>query len=177
MACKCKNRPCSCEDKGIHAAPPCGQGTVDCPGAEQCAEVFSAGCISYVGDSIVDIGINKGDRMDSILQRIALYLTNPGCIQPTSLCQSVLDLQSIYISPTIIKVGWLPSQTATQYTVEYKTSTGTVWFSNPSLLPTLAPTYTIGGLDPDTEYYIRVRTTCSSGICYSVTISVNTLSA
>jgi len=74
--------PCGCGDTGLTTPPPCGTGTNECPTPDLCPETFCAGCVVYCGDSIVDVGINQGDRMDVIMQRLALFLTNPGCITP-----------------------------------------------------------------------------------------------
>jgi len=78
------NVPCGCDDVGFSSPPPCGTGTPECPTPDPCPETFCAGCVVYCGDSIVDMGINKGDRMDVIIQMLSLYLTNPGCITPVT---------------------------------------------------------------------------------------------
>lgn len=175
--CKCKKDTCACASNALPIAPPCGQGTVDCPDQEACSETFSAGCIVYTGDSIVDLGINKGDRVDNIIQRLAMMITNPGCIEPTSLCQASLNLRSTYIYPTIIQLAWDSNISATQYNIEYKLASDTVWIQSAAILPGAYPIASIGNLSPDEEYYIRVKSTCASGICYSLTISVTTLEA
>jgi len=175
--CKCKSTPCSCADKAIPVAPPCDQGTVDCPDAEPCGEVFAAECIVYTGDTIVDVDIQKYDRLDSIIQRLVLMITNPACISPLTTCQSVVDLESSYIGPSIIKVKWLASPTATSYRVEYSVAGSGTWFSLPAILPTQPLIGSIGGLATETEYYIRVISLCPASVeCTSVTISVTTLS-
>jgi len=74
--------PCGCDDGSLKTPPPCNTGTPECPSPDLCPETFCAGCVVYCGDSIVDLGINQGDRMDVIMQRLALFLTNPGCITP-----------------------------------------------------------------------------------------------
>jgi len=74
--------PCGCEDEHLTTPPPCETGTEECPSPDPCPETFCAGCVVYCGDSIVDLGINQGDRMDVIMQRLALFLTNPSCITP-----------------------------------------------------------------------------------------------
>lgn len=74
--------PCGCGDTGLTTPPPCTTGTPACPTPDPCPETFCAGCVVYCGDGIIDLGINQGDRMDVIMQRLALFLTNPGCIAP-----------------------------------------------------------------------------------------------
>lgn len=83
MSKKCNHSvPCGCGDEGLTTPTSCATGTPECPSPDPCPETFCAGCVVYCGDSIVDVGINQGDRMDVIMQRLALFLTNPGCITP-----------------------------------------------------------------------------------------------
>lgn len=83
MSGKCNhNVPCGCDDIGLTTQPSCNIGTPECPTPDPCPETFCAGCVVYCGDSIIDVGINKGDRLDVILQRISMFLTNPNCITP-----------------------------------------------------------------------------------------------
>jgi len=75
--------PCGCDDVGLTTNPPCASGTPECPTPDLCPETFCAGCVVYCGDSILDLGINQGDRMDKVLQILTLAATDPGCIIPT----------------------------------------------------------------------------------------------
>lgn len=174
--CNCKKKPCGCEDQGLTTNTPCAQDTPDCPNPDPCAETFSDQCVVHMPDGIVDIGIVAGERLNVTLQRLALILTNPGCIMPGSTCLSVLNLRSVKITSTTVKVAWNPSDTVDAgYIVEYKEASAMSWTANPMVLPSTNPTDTIGGLLPDTEYDIRVSTLCTMGSCYSVTIRVKTV--
>lgn len=83
MSKNCEHKvPCGCGDQPLTTPPPCNTGTPECPTPDPCPETFCAGCVVYCGDTIVDLGINQGDRMDVITQMLSLYLTNPGCITP-----------------------------------------------------------------------------------------------
>src|SRR5690606_12368104 len=62
-----------------------------CDNPDPCSETFCAECLVYCGETIVDLGIEKGERMDVILQRLTLFLTNPDCITPV-LTGSVTNL-------------------------------------------------------------------------------------
>ena len=87
MSKDCKHSiPCSCGDVGYTTPlpPPCEIGTEACPTPDPCGETFCAECIPYCGDTIVDLGITQGTRMDVVVQMLALYLTNPGCITPVN---------------------------------------------------------------------------------------------
>jgi hypothetical protein len=173
----CKTKKCGCEDQGLHTPTPCIHDTFECPNPDPCPETFSACCTIFDKDTIVDVGFNKGDSLCVILQKIALFLTNPTCANPNSTCKSALGLGSMITSPTTIKVGWSPNGTPTSYQVEYKKATDVTWSANP-VLPNTSFTDVIGGLAPNTTYYIRVNSICASGPvdsqCYSVTISVLT---
>ena len=172
---KCKTAKCGCEDQGLTTNTPCAQDTPECPNPDPCAETFSDECIVHTGDDILDIGIIQGERLAITLQRIALFLTNPACITPGSTCLSALNLHSVTITSTTVKVAWdLSSTVDSGYIVEYKESSSPTWLTNPLVLPTAFPTDTIGALLPGTSYDIRVSTLCTAGSCYSVTIRITT---
>ena len=168
--CSCKT-PCGCSDLPLRLCSPCTPTL--CGNGDPCAETFSAACVVYTGDTIVDLGIMKGQRLDSIIQLFALIATNPGCAYPTSPCQSVLGVQSTTLTATTIALKWLPVTTATSYQVEYRATTASSWTLNPVVPQSANPTNLIGGLLPNTSYYIRVKSICTSS-CYSLTILVTT---
>jgi hypothetical protein len=171
--CKCDSKNCGCADKAIPTAPPCGQGTADCPDPEPCAETFSAQCLIYLGDSLPQLGITQGDRMQDIIQRLGLWILSAGCIDPTASCQAVTNLYSTSISTSIVKLAWNASPSAISYTVQYSLDNIT-WFSyTPNITAT---TYTIGGLTTATDYYFRILTNCAvGGPCTSLVIQLTTL--
>jgi len=178
--CKCNKKYCGCSDAAKPVAPPCGQETPECPSPEPCAEHFSDECIIHTGDSIVDLGINQGDRLSVILQKLSLWITNPDCADQDA-CQGVVGLKSTYISETIIKLAWINNPYASYYNVEYKTAASSTWTTNPAVQPGANPIDTIMGLVGDQEYYIRVKVVCPpiapnpAEVCYSPIISVTTL--
>lgn len=175
--CKCDPADCGCADTAIPVAAPCGQGTVDCPTPEPCGETFSAECIVYTGDTIVDVDIKKGDRVDDIIQRLVQLIINPGCMNPAATCQSITDIHSTFIGPSIINIAWLASPNATSYTLQYRDASdpGNPWYARPSVGPTVL-TDSVGGLTSGVEYNFRVVTTCAVGSCTSLVISVTTIS-
>jgi hypothetical protein len=174
----CKTKKCGCEDKGLHTPTPCIHDTFNCPNPDPCAETFSACCVIFNRDSILDTGFNNGDNLCTILQKISLWLTNPVCANPASACQSPLGLYSDTVSPTTITVKWAAAGgTPGSYQVEYKKSTDLAW----SVLPAVPNTQLIqgiGALTSNTTYMIRVKAICDAGpvdtACYSVTILVTT---
>lgn len=169
----CKKKPCGCEDKGLTTPTPCVHDTFECPTPDPCSETFSDCCVVHNGDGIVDLGINQYDRMCDILQLLTLWITNPGCANPSSICRSVLGVHSIAVTPTTIKIGWTITGSPSAFQTEYKLSSAMSWTLNTAVGAT-ATTDTIGGLTPGGVYYIRVRSTCINGSCYSVTIQVTT---
>ena len=169
----CKSKKCGCLDTGLTTPSPCPHDNYVCPERPACPETFSDECLIHTGDSIVELGINQGDNMSTILQRLALWFTNPQCIDPDSVCRSVLNLNSTVITPTTIKVDWIITNTPTYCQVEYKLASSLSWTLNPSVLYPIS-TDTIGGLTPDSWYNVRVNSVCTVGQCYSVTILLKT---
>lgn len=188
--CKCEAKYCGCADKAQPVAPPCEQGTADCPDPEPCGETFSAECIVWTGDDIPQFGIKKGDRLDDIIQRFILWQLSPNCINPynntfpsdpLSTCVAVTGLRTDWISQSQVKLLWTSVIQANSYTVQYSTDAVT-WLSiitPPSTYTTTANFFTVSNLTPDTNYYFRIISNCSvAGTCnptYSVVIKVKTL--
>ena len=163
QSCGSITKTCGCTDTP-YTTPIASTCVTACP--PKCAEYYDAAC-TLIKDGIVDIGINAGDSMEAIVQRIVIYLTNQACLDTTS-----IPVKTNVITPLTIDLVWGAVAGATAYQVEYKTSTAVSW----TLLPSQTTTFvTIGGLTAATEYYIRVNTTTDEGTCYSVTISASTL--
>lgn len=165
--------PCGCSDMPLRLCAPCTPTL--CGNGDPCAETFSTACVVYTGDTIVDVGIVTGQRLDSIIQLFALLATNPGCIYPTAPCQSVLGLQSTVLSATSIGVKWFPVVNAISYQVSYRATTSLTWLVNPVVPASPNPIDSIGPLLPNTSYYIKVNTICGTFSCTSLTILVTTL--
>ena len=187
--CKCEPKYCGCADKAIPAAPPCGQGTADCPDPEPCAETFAAECIVYTGDSMPELGITKGDRMDKVIQALGMWILNPLCQQPyqgnfnnqvPNDCVGVIDVKTETITSSSITLSWDASPTAQTYTVAWAEvpppMTSLSWMSVTNLTSTVT---TVANLDPSTEYYFKVTTICDEGpptvYCESLVIKAKTL--
>jgi hypothetical protein len=109
MSKNCQHKvPCGCNDKPLVTNPlVCESGTPDCPAPEACPETFCDICLVHCTDNIVDVAFNKGDRYDVILQKIALFLTNPGCITPNT------SGQVGFVTITQGGSGYTPSVTTT----------------------------------------------------------------
>jgi hypothetical protein len=181
-SCKCESKYCGCADKAIPTAPPCGQGTADCPEPEPCSETFSAECIVWTGDDLPQFGIQKGDRLDDIIQRIILWQLTPGCINPydsqfpndpLNNCVAVTGLHTTQIAASYVKLVWTSSPTALNYTVVYKKVTDPTWTA---VTPNTTTNYfTVLNLAANTNYYFKIVTNCASGSCESLILELNTL--
>jgi len=80
MSCKkCASgtKVCGCKD-AAYTTPVAITCLPACP--PRCSEYMSAACI-VLSDGINDLGIHPGETLDSILQRIAMILTNPLCVE------------------------------------------------------------------------------------------------
>ena len=163
QSCGSITRTCGCTDTP-YTTPIASTCVTACP--PKCAEYYDAAC-TLIKDGIVDIGIQAGDSMESIVQRLVIYLTNEACLDTTA-----IPVKTNVITPLTIDLVWGAVTGATGYQVEYKVPSAVTW----TLLPVQTSTsVTIGGLIPATEYYIRVNTTTELDNCYSVTISASTL--
>lgn len=174
--CKCEAKYCGCADKAIPVSPPCGQGTAFCPDPEPCPETFSAECIVYTGDSLPQLGISKGDRLDDIIQRFGLWFLNQVCIDPsTATCASVTGLHTTLISTNQVNLSWTAVSNATSYTIVYSNDNGATW--NQIVPDSVNTFFSVTNLLPDTTYLFKVVTNCGTpGSCESLEIEVTTQS-
>jgi hypothetical protein len=169
----CKTKNCGCLDTGLTTPSPCSCNVAICCNPPACPETFNDCCIIHMGDPIVNLHINTGDALCTILQKLAIYITvNPTCIDPTNLCGSALNFQTTSITSSVVNLYWDPILSATSYRVEYSIAGSGVWIPT---LPITINTAAITGLTSNTEYYVRVLTGCL-GIydCTSVTLSFKT---
>lgn len=74
--CASGSKTCGCTDTA-YTTPVTSVCLPACP--PRCSEYMSAACI-VLSDGINDLGIHPGETLESILQRIALILTNPLCV-------------------------------------------------------------------------------------------------
>lgn len=163
--------PCGCNDTPFTTQPPCESGTPNCP-VEKCPETFCGECVIHCNDTIIDSGIENGDSMLTVLQRLTIAALDPTCIN-----LSPVGLKSEQITSSTIEISWLPRATAIDYTVEYKKPADVSW----TIMTPTTPSgnniekEVIGSLDSESDYHIRVMANDGSTTCYSVTILVKTL--
>jgi hypothetical protein len=139
-------------------------------------EKIDSACVFLKDYSIVDSGFPQNASLEQMLQMISLFMSNPGCINPASPCQSVPYVYPTHVTSSSIAIAWYASPTATSYQVEY-------WNINqltPTLLPfQFIPTPNVAvmvNLLANSTYFVKVNTLCAAGGCSSVTLRINTKS-
>jgi hypothetical protein len=91
----------------------------------------------------------------------------PPCTAPTGVAVSNISFASV-------TVNWTPVSAAVSYDLEYKLKSATVW----TVVNVAAPPFVLTGLNPATDYNVRVKTNCgfnTSG--YSSTVNFKTANA
>jgi hypothetical protein len=178
MSChKCKNTKCGCADQPFTIPANFSNDPTVCPeDSEQCTEVFKLECLCYDGMDIVELDIKQGDRLDSILHKLILAITAPGCANfgDDTACQSPINVTVTNLTQTTFSIEWDAVLAAVSYQVEIKEATSPTWLMNPAVT---APTVNdqIIGLTPDTVYDIRVHAICAATTCYSLNFRIKTL--
>lgn len=169
--CGCNTKPCNCSGDYLSSSPFCGV-IPACANPEKCSETFSTDCIVFTGDSVVDLGIPNGTRLTTLLQLLMKAIVDPGCVLPTAPCLSVLGFASTAISATTASFSWGQVGGTVNYQLQYALAGPMpTWIMNPVTSNTFD---TIGGLTPNTQYYVKVSTNCSANSCFSLTLLINT---
>ena len=176
---KCNpTRGCGCADSPDRT--PCSYS--DCSvGSERCSDVQCAECVSYcgtsfqVGNSTEVIKIETGDRLDSIIQKFALMISQGvGACTADDVHHAPYNVYATAITNAGVTILWNAESTDT-------TSIG-VW-ADPGtgyvLVDTVAPTVLqsiVTGLTPATDYKIKlISTDALAASCDSVELIVATL--
>ena len=162
--------PCGCGDHTLKTPASCVSAP-SCFNPEKCSETFSSECVLYMGDSIANLGINKGDSMTKVVQILLLAIQNIGCVDPASPCLSPVGFGSLSITQTTIGLIWGAVPGVLNYQVEYRLTNVGTWTLNPTTTNT---NDTIGGLTPNSTYYVRVSAVCGSSSCYSAVLTITT---
>ena len=154
-------------------APPCASSV-----AGNCMEYINAAC-SVMNDSILQYGIQKGDTVESVFQRLILAITNQGCVTASGPCYAPIPLQSTSTTNSTINLTWGAADPNSSgdagYEVQYKLVGSLLPFT---LLPLQSSTTaTITGLLAKNSYEVRVRSVYPDTLnsCFSVTIIVSTI--
>ena len=166
----CTNLPCGCADTS--QTMPCVYNDCRAKGAEKCEDLMCASCISYCADTFeASLGntilqIASGDRLDRILQRMVLFITNASCVD------SAPQLVSLgTITSTAVIVEWSGVPNAATVDVEYKLPSSGGWTTAASSLNTSTVSHEVTGLVANTMYQFRVM----NGSCSSVIVTGSTV--
>tara|TARA_R110002126_G_scaffold158322_4_gene305723 strand:- start:13336 stop:13818 length:483 start_codon:yes stop_codon:yes gene_type:complete len=81
MSCKkCKKTKCGCADKPYGIPTTFSNDPTVCPpDSEKCTEVFEAECICWPGPDICELDIKTGDRLDEVLEKLILTMSQVSC--------------------------------------------------------------------------------------------------
>jgi hypothetical protein len=185
MACTgCNNssNPCGCKDTGL--TTPCGY-TQCGVGNERCDDVQCAECVSYCGTSFQIespggiLKVESGERLDSILQKFALMIVNGvGPCTADNVHHAPYNLYAEGITNTTVSIVWDSiSSLSLGVNVFFDTvltPSGWVQANSLVIIPAVS-TFEITGLNPNTDYKIKLTSTDGSALCDSVEILVKTL--
>jgi hypothetical protein len=176
MSCNCQPKPCGCEDTKLVSPV-----TTECAISELCDEVVSFECVKYTGNDIYTIDIKKNERLDLVVKKLVLYLTNPNCFNPLATCQSIKNFNISNVKQTEATISYtVPGAPATITSTKLQWSTDPAFVTvtgSQSILVSATPKWTIINLSANTTYYVRLLTSTSGSAdcCTSITLSFKTL--
>tara|TARA_Y100000361_G_scaffold34189_1_gene28681 strand:+ start:515 stop:1108 length:594 start_codon:yes stop_codon:yes gene_type:complete len=175
----CNNLTCGCADSSL--TTPCGYSGKFCPDGnhEKCEEVYCENCVAnceskleFEISSTTSFVIEKGERLSATLQKLVQYIINPACVTSGN---EILNIMPGTINNTSIQITWDAigtNNSASALQVRVKIPTAAGWTNITPTLPTTATSYTITGLQPNTEYMfsvLGVGTSCTSASIYVTT--------
>jgi|TARA_R110000851_G_scaffold73948_1_gene163067 hypothetical protein len=186
MACNCTkcSKKCSCADTAITNA--CTY--TDCSvGSERCDDVQCASCVSYcgtsfqIGDSGSQIVITSGERLDSIIQKFSMILSNGlGACTSNDLQHDPYNVYAGTVTSSTISVIWSGIwSNSTGLNIYYDTQvTPSGWtLANATPIVTTVSNYTITNLVASTAYKIKVVDNGNSAACKPIEILISTPAA
>lgn len=181
MACncnKCNPNKCGCSDPAI--SNPCTY--TDCSvGSERCSEVSCTECISYCGTSfqVGEVGeiikIDTGERLDLIIQKLALMISKGvGACTADDVHHAPYNLYAANITNNSAMILWNGESTLTSQ-IEVFIDPGTGYVSAGVVSPTVLE-LALTGLVAATDYKVKLTSTdAGAATCDSVEILFTTL--
>tara|TARA_Y100001963_G_scaffold148971_1_gene227726 strand:- start:385 stop:972 length:588 start_codon:yes stop_codon:yes gene_type:complete len=181
--------PCACQDAGF--GTPCS--FADCTGGsggrswpEFCADTYCVNCVTHCRNSFQIsnaagqyIYANAGEKLDTILQRMFIFATDPSCY---NIAIPHLWHDETATTSTTVTLRWDSTpDTVNAIDVQFAPVNSAVWTTDNSvdLIPTTIE-YTVGTnagvggpLTPNTTY--KFRLVSNNGTCESVQLLVKTL--
>jgi hypothetical protein len=174
--CNCSDNTCGCKDLPLTTAPvySCPP-DITCPDPTPCYEIIQDTCVKHSSlYSIYQFGnwfadgnsypaLPAGASLENAYQAMSVEDVDNTCLPP-------INVHPSYVGTTAIILNWEDTG-ADSYNVDYGTIPGSY-----TTTPTLTtPTYTFTLLNPDTNYYFRVRTSCGINGSISAVIIIKTL--
>ncbi len=182
MACNCTkcnpNKPCGCSDPAL--SNPCSY--TDCSvGSERCSSITCAECVSYCGTSfqIGDPGslikIDTGERLDSIIQKLTLMISQGvGACTADDVHHAPYNVYAANITNSSAMILWNGESTLTTQ-IEVFIDDGTGYVSAGTAAPT-GLQLALTGLVSATDYKVKLQSTDAlAATCDSVEILFTTL--
>jgi|TARA_R110000868_G_scaffold25326_5_gene98764 hypothetical protein len=190
MACNCTkcSSQCGCADTALTNA--CTY--TDCSvGSERCDDIQCAECVSYcgtsfqIGDAAARITITKGERLDSIIQKYAMILSNGlGVCTSSDLQHDPYNVYAGVITSSTASVLWdgvWSSSTGFNIYIDTQISpTGWVLANNttpPAVIASTIRNFTITNLTASTAYKVKVVDNGNSAACKPLEILFSTLAS
>ena len=184
MACNCTkcSQNCGCADTAITNA--CTY--TDCSvGSERCDDIQSASCVSYtgtsfqIGDPSNQIVITSGERLDSIIQKFSMILSNGlGACTSNDVQHDPYNVYAGVVTSSTANVIWDGIwSSSTGLNVYYDTQIApTGWtLVNASPIVTTISNYTITNLLASTAYKVKVVDNGNAAACKPIEILFSTL--
>ena len=185
MNCNCTkcspSKPCGCNDTAL--TNPCTY--TDCSiGSERCSDIQCAECVSYCGTTFQIGGltevirIEKGERLDSIIQKFALMLSQGvGACTANDVNHAPYNVYATTITNSSITVVWNgESAVSAGINVYYDDGVTGYLLANAVPIALGVNTFTIPLLTPSTDYTIKLTSIDGlGGSCDSVELIVSTI--
>ena len=184
MACNCTkcDQKCGCGDTAL--TNPCTY--TDCSvGSERCSDIQCAECVSYcgssfqIGDANARITITTGERLDSIIQKYAMILSNGlGACTSTDVVHDPYNVYGGVITSSTINVLWdgiYSSSTGFNVYVDTQIAPAGWVLQNTTPIVTTINNYTITNLIASTGYKIKVQDAGIGAGCKPIEILVSTI--
>ena len=184
MACNCTkcSVTCSCSDTALTNA--CTY--TDCSvGSERCDDIQCAECVSYcgttfqIGDAGTLLQITKGERLDSIIQKFSMILSNGlGACTSNDLQHDPYNVYAGVITASTASVLWdgiWSNSTGLNIYVDTQVSPSGWVLQNAVPIVTTINNYTITNLVASTAYKVKVIDAGNSASCKPIEILFSTL--
>lgn len=159
--CGCKDTPLTTNDN------PCTENT--CIG-DSCADVYCQQCISYCQDDMeftvgsTLVSVDKGTRLDVVLQKLIVLIANPNCENSTA-----LGLKAHNVTSNSMTLTWEGSDALT-----YKISV-IDYNNNESQINITQGLYQYELLNLVSNKIYKIKIVTDVTLCESITIKVKTL--